>query len=152
MAVTAFLFTKYFASKIGGVTAGETRKIDWLSDDMKIMLTTSSWVPDRDVHQFKSDVTNEITGTGYSAGGLSLSAKTVVVDGATHSVRLDCADPAWAGATFTARRAAIYDNREAADANRELVGYIDFGQDESVSGATFTIQVAAEGLVKEVGG
>ena len=150
MAVSAFLFTKYLASIHGGITAAETRQIDFLSDTIKGMLATVTWVPLRDTHQFKSDVTNEVVGAGYTAGGATLANKTVVVDGATHSVRLDGDDLSWPAATFTARYCVLYDDRAALASDKELIGYIDFGQNESVAGATFTVQFAAEGIVKHV--
>ena len=152
MAVTGFLFTKYLASIHGGITGAEARQIDFLSDAIKGMLATATWVPSRDVHQFKTDVTNEITGTGYTAGGNVLANKTITVDGATHSVRLDADDLSWPGSTFTARYCILYDDRAAAAADKELIGYIDFGQNESVAGATFTVQFAAEGIIKHVVG
>lgn len=46
------------------------KEIDLDTDQIKAMLTTSTYTPNRDTHAYKSDVTNEITGTGYSAGGV----------------------------------------------------------------------------------
>ena len=43
--------------------------IDWLNDTIKVMLVTSAYTPDQDAHDFKDDITNEISGTGYTAGG-----------------------------------------------------------------------------------
>ena len=42
---------------------------DTTADRFKVMLVTSSYTPDFGTHDFKSDVTNEVTGTGYSADG-----------------------------------------------------------------------------------
>jgi hypothetical protein len=62
---------------IGGVTAGNAA-VDWLSDTIKCMLCTSTYTPNLDTHKFKSDLTNEVVGTGYTATGVALTASTPV--------------------------------------------------------------------------
>ena len=57
--------------------------LGFTSDTFKVMLTTSSYTEDKDAHDFRNDVTNEVTGTGYTAGGNT----------ATVSVTLDTAMP-----------------------------------------------------------
>jgi hypothetical protein len=49
--------------------------INWASDTIKAMLCTSAYTPDPITHAFKSSVTNEVTGTGYTAGGATLGGK-----------------------------------------------------------------------------
>lgn len=51
--------------------------VDLDSDTIKVALTTSSYTPNFNTHDFFNDVTNEITGTGYSAGGATLTGVTV---------------------------------------------------------------------------
>src|SRR5438477_2232621 len=80
----------------------------WTTDTIKTMLCTSSYTPDQDAHEFKSSVTNEISGTGYTAGGATLASKTVTADSSTNETRLDAADVSWTVATFTARYAVVY--------------------------------------------
>jgi hypothetical protein len=77
MPFTAFWYGKAFANILGGETAPESSRIDFLSDDMRIMLMTSSYTPNIDTHEFQSDITNEVVGTGYTTGGLALSSKTI---------------------------------------------------------------------------
>ena len=43
--------------------------IDFDTDTFKAMLVTSSYTPNKDTHDFRDDVTNEVSGTGYTAGG-----------------------------------------------------------------------------------
>lgn len=52
-------------------------EIDFDTNTVRAMLTTSTYTPNTDTHQYKSSVTNEITGTGYTAGGVTLGTKTV---------------------------------------------------------------------------
>jgi hypothetical protein len=52
------------------------KEADWNSDTIKITLHTSSYTPNRDTHVYVSDLTNEVTGPGYSAGGATLASCT----------------------------------------------------------------------------
>lgn len=77
--------------------------------------------------------TNEITGTGYTAGGATLTNLGVTVSGTTAVI--DFNDPAWTTASFTARGALIYNT----SASNKAVVVIDFGSDKTVTASTFTI-------------
>ena len=61
--------------------------IDYDTDTFKIMLVTSSYTPNKGTHTRRSDVTNEVTGTGYTAGGVT-SVCTVAKDTTNHKVTL----------------------------------------------------------------
>lgn len=141
MAVTAKLYGKVF-------TALWNKEIDYDSDSIKVMLTTSTYTPDQDVHDYKDDVTNEITGTGYTAAGVALTTKTVTYTGATNKHVLDADDVQWTTATFTMRNAVIYDATPATDATRPLIGYQSESGDVSVTAGTFTLQWSASGIVE----
>jgi hypothetical protein len=54
--------------------------IDFESDTIKVALVTDSYTPDQDSHDFFDDVTNEVSGTGYTAGGETLTSKSVTQD------------------------------------------------------------------------
>lgn len=72
-----FQYGKALANAFGGEASGETFQTDFLTDTIKVMLTTSAYTPNRDTHETKADVTNEISGTGYTAGGVTLASKTI---------------------------------------------------------------------------
>lgn len=144
-----YLYTKFAASLNGGETAGESRLNDWLSDDIRLMLCSSSYVPNRDTHEFKSDITNELpTAGGYVANGASLAGKTITVDAANHRVIFDANDVVWAAATFTARYGVLYNRRAGADVDRELIGYVDFEADKAVAGVDFQVIWSANGIYR----
>lgn len=146
MAVTAFLYGKAIQDAFGSSSAGNAPNIDWLSDTIKCMLTTSSYTPNQDTHEFKSDVTNEVTGTGYSSGGATLTTKTITYTGATNVSAFDADDVSWASSTITARYAVLYDDTPATAATKPLIGYVDFGADFATNNATFQITWAAGGI------
>lgn len=128
-----------------GTTAAN--RVDWVTDTIKVMLSTSAYTPNQDTHQFKSDVTNEITGTGYTAGGVTLGTKSVTYDTATNEARLIAANAQWTTATFTARYAVVYKDTGTGSTS-PVICYIDFGSDQSVSAGTFTIAWDATGVAK----
>lgn len=53
------------------------KEIDWGSDAIKVALATASYTPNLDTHDYFNDVTNEVSGTGYTAGGAALSTPTI---------------------------------------------------------------------------
>ncbi len=146
MAVSALMYGKAIE---GQYSATAARRVDWVGDTIKVMLCTASYTPDQDAHDFKDDITNEITGTGYTAGGATLGSKTLTYTGASNKLVLDAADTAWTTASFTARYAVIYKDTGSA-ATSPVLGYVDFGADQTVTAATFTITWDADGVLKGV--
>lgn len=112
--------------------------IDFDTDTFKVVLVTSTYSPNKDTHTKRSDVTNEVTGTGYTAGGVA-SACTVTKDTANDKVTLSFAAVSWATSTITARGAVIYKSRGGASTADELVAYVDFNGDIATTGGTFTL-------------
>jgi hypothetical protein len=121
------------------------KEIDWDTDTIKVALCTSSYTPDQDTHDYFNDVTNEVSGTGYTAGGATLASKTVTYTSGTNTQTFDAADVTWASSTITARYAVIYDSTGTAGTSA-LIGYVDFGSNVVSSGGDFTIQWNASGI------
>ena len=138
------------ASKLYGsfLLKALNKEIDWDPDTIKVALLTSSYTPNQDTHDYFDDVVaNEVSGTGYTAGGNTLASKTITYDGSTNKVVLDAADTTWSSSTITARYAVVYDASPATNATRPIIGYVDFGSDQSSSSGNFTITWDATGIV-----
>ena len=112
--------------------------IDFDTDTFKAMLVTSSYTPNKDTDDKRNDVTNEATGTGYTAGGVTCAC-TVTKDTANDRVTLSFAAVSWASSTITARALVIYKSRGGASSADELVAYNDFGSNVSSTGGTFSV-------------
>lgn len=126
-------------------------EIDLAADTFKIMLVTSAYTFDF-AHDKRDDITNEVAGAGYVAGGATLAGVTLTPDGANHRSIWDANDPSWADSTITARGAAIYKSRGGAASDDELVCFIDFEADEASSNTEFKIQFNSVGIfVKRAG-
>jgi len=125
------------------------KEIDWDSDTIKVALLTSSYTPNQDTHDYYDDVVgNQVTGTGYTAGGITLSSKTSTYDGTNNVLVLDAADVTWSSSTITARYAVIYNDSGATNASKALIGYVDFGSDQSSTNGNFTITWDSTGIVR----
>ncbi len=129
-------------------TALWNKELDYLADDMRVALTTSAYVPNQDTHDYFDDVTNEVVGTGYTAGGEALVSKTVTYTAGTNVFKLDAANTQWPASSITARIAVVYDRTPATDATRPLVGFQDFITDRSSDNGLFEIQWDAAGIVE----
>lgn len=136
------------SAKIYGLTLQSlwNKEIDYDSDTIKVMLCTSAYVPNQNTNRYKSDVTNEISGPGYTAGGAGLTDVTVSYNSSTKALTLDADDAQWTSATFTARYAVVYDASPAGDSTRPLLGYVDFGGDVSVVSGAFTVAWDSTGI------
>ena len=80
--------------------------------------------------------TNEVVGTGYTAGGVILTGATVLTSGTTAYVDFDNA--VWPTAAFTARGALIYN----ASKGNKAIAVLDFGSDKTAT-TSFTVQMPA---------
>ena len=124
--------------------------MDLDSDDMRVSLHTSTYTPNQDTHDFFDDATNEVVGTGYTAGGVALTGETMAYNAGSNTWTLDANDAQWPSSTITARYAVVYDRTPATDATRPLVGYQDFVTDAASAAGLFEIVWNAGGIVSVV--
>lgn len=101
-------------------------------DVFKIALYTSAATLDEATTAYSA--TNEVAGTGYAAGGETLTNVTPTTSGTTAYV--DFGDATWSTATITARGALIYNSSQA----NKAVAVLDFGTDKTSTAGDFTVQ------------
>lgn len=114
--------------------------INCASDTFKCLLVTSSYTASK-AHDKRDDVTNEVAGTGYSAGGNAASCTVAAVDNTNNDLEITFSITSWTSATITARGAVIYKSRGGAASSDELVCFIDFGSDVISTDGTFSVTV-----------
>ncbi len=113
------------------------------ADTFYLMLVTSSYSPAKGTDAKRSDVTNEIVGTGYIAGGAA-SAMTPALDTSGNKKTWTFASVSWAASTITnARAGVLYKHRGGASSADNLVAYVDFGGNISDVAGTFTVTFTA---------
>jgi len=126
MAITTAMCSSFKEELLKGVH-------DFENDTFKMALYTSAATLDASTTAYT--VTNEVSGTGYTAGGQDLDSPTVTLSGTTAFV--DFADETWAGASITARGALIYNSTAVGN---PAVAVFDFGADKTSTAGDFVVQ------------
>lgn len=131
----SLIYDSYFTDIFAGNIVVNT-------DTFKCMLVTSSYTPNKGTHDKRDDVTNEITGTGYTSGGTTCTVSGSM-DTSNHRYDVTITGPSWTTATITARAMVVYKSRGGASSADNLVAYIDFLSDVSSTAATFAVTVTS---------
>lgn len=127
MAVTATAYGALYTDLLQGV-----HNIN--SDTDKVALLSSSYTPDFTNHAAFSDVsTAEISGTGYTQGGVALTGRVVAYSSVTKTMSLSAQPVSWSALTATCHYAVIY-KATGTNSSSKLIGLIDFGQDRTYAG------------------
>ena len=115
--------------------------IDFDTSALTVALVTSSYTPSRTSHDFFDDVSaNEVSGTGYSAGGAALTTKTLTIS--NNVLTYDADDLTFtqnAGGFSNARYAVLYLNTGSAGTSR-LVAYNDLVSDRGNVNSDLVLQ------------
>lgn len=135
MAISQALCTSFKSELLGGIHDLDT-------DTIKIALYTSSATLDATTTAYSA--TNEVSGTGYTAQGETMTTPVISTSGTT--AYIDFADVTWSSATITARGALIYNSSKA---NR-AIAVLDFGGDKTSTNGDFTIQLPAAGATTAI--
>lgn len=112
--------------------------IDLDTDTFRVMLVTSAYAFDKDAHTKRNQVTNEVTGTGYTAGGV-ITTCTIAVNTTLDRTTYTFSAVNWPTSTITARGAVCYKARGGASSADELVWWNNFGTNQTSSATTFTV-------------
>ncbi len=145
MAVTAYLYDNF-----PHLTLEDGLEGSILAQAVNVALFTNAVAPTQTFSYLNEEIasmTEVATATGYTHLGAALASKTCAVT--AHVTKFDAADLVWASpSTFTTRYAVIFYNKSG-DTNHTastLIGYIDFGADQSCVAGTFTIAWSASGI------
>lgn len=117
------------------------KEVDLEADVIKVMLLNNSHSFTATHNQKSEIVANEISGTGYTAGGAALAGKAVTQAAST---KWDATDVEWTTATFSTWHGVIYDDTLV---NDDLMASMDFGGEKTVTAGTFKIQWHVNGIV-----
>jgi hypothetical protein len=126
MAITQAMCTSFKVDLLDG-------EHDFGADTFKIALYTSSATLDATTTAYSA--TNETSGTGYTAGGNTLTVSTTPTSSGT-TAYISFSNTTWSTASITARGALIYNSTNADKA----VAVLDFGSDKTSTAGDFTIQ------------
>jgi len=124
--------------------------INWLTASVKVMLVTNAYTLDIDAHSNKDDIdllTVEISGTGYTAGGMALANKAITRDDINDWSKFDADNAIWSSSTLIARGAIVYLDTGVASTST-LISFIDFVVDKESSAGDFTVQWHTDGIYR----
>ncbi len=105
------------------LSGGDTFKIALYDNNASFTAATTAYT-----------ATDEVTGTGYTAGGNTLTRIDPTSSGTTAFT--DFADTTWSSSTITARGALIYNSTAAGN---PAVVVLDFGADKTSTNGDFTV-------------
>ena len=128
MAITSAICTSFKQEILVGThnltaSTGDTFKLALFTSSASLGAATTAY-----------STSNEVSGSGYSAGGATLTSVTPTTDGTT--AVCDFSDVSFTSASFTANGCLIYNSSQSDKA----VAVIAFGGDKTVSSGTFTVQ------------
>ena len=128
MAISSAICTSFKQEILDGThnftaSSGDTFKIALYTSSASLGASTTAY-----------STSNEISGTGYTAAGATLTSVTPTTSGTT--ALCDFADVSFTSASFTANGALIYNSSQS----NKAVAVIAFGGEKTVSSGTFTIQ------------
>jgi|TARA_E500000178_G_scaffold355911_1_gene430530 hypothetical protein len=141
MAISQALCTSFKQEILQGIhnftngSGGGTTTSTGTGNTFKIALFTSSASLGAGTTAYADS--NQVSGTGYSAGGNTLTNVTPTVSSTT--ALTDFADTTWSSSTITARGALIYNSSTTAGSANRAVAVLDFGSDKTTSAGDFTI-------------
>lgn len=127
MAISQAMCTSFKVELLQGVhnftaSTGDTFKIALYTSSATLGASTTAYT-----------ASDEVSGTGYTAGGNTLTNVTPTSSGTTAFT--DFADTTWSTATITARGALIYNSTDS----NKAVCVLDFGSDKSSTAGNFTV-------------
>lgn len=116
-----------------------TGAVDMDTDTFYVMATTGTYVPSKN-NTKRSDITNEVTGTGYTAGGNAVTVTVAAVDTVNNRVDITLGGTTWPASTISNAQCFVYYKRRGGAATAdELVAVVDNGTPVSTSSGTLTL-------------
>jgi len=117
--------------------------LDWDTQVFKVALLTGH-IFDADNADFSLDIQpDEVTGTGYTAGGATMTNSAPTIDTVNDWAEYDAADVTWTTSTISATGAVVYEV-----STDYPICYIDFGSAQISSASDFTISWHTDGVFK----
>lgn len=136
------LFDNFRLNQLNGAAV-----TDFDTDTIKVAICTNTFTPNQATHDFFNDVTNEVSGTNYTAGGPALANKSVAL--ASGTVKFDADDVviAQSGAGFSNGRHLILYKDTGTASTSPLIAFHTAGADFGNVAGALTIQMDAAGII-----
>jgi hypothetical protein len=114
----------------------------------KMLLVLDAYTPDYDVHDFRNDVTNEASGTGYTTGGATITTTEITVGSPSAGVlKWDHDDVSWSTSTIASAMAGVDYFNVGTSATDQLICLLDFVTAVSTSAGLLLVSIHANGVL-----
>jgi hypothetical protein len=143
MAVTVTNYGLFLQSLVEG-------RVNLASDEIWCMLVTNAYVFNQHTHKFKSVVTGELVGSGYTAGGKKVTFTAPTYDSASKSLSVASGNLAWPVVTFAGAVGAVVYSKPlgSTDGIMPLISYISFGEAIARTAQAFYINWPTTGVLR----
>jgi len=109
------------------------------------MLVTSDYTFDQDLHEFQDDITNEASGSGYTAGGTGINNKSVTVDTANDLAYFDGDNTFWNNVSITFRGVVLYKDT-GTPSTSPLICFLDYEEGLEFTNDDLTLVWQSDGI------
>lgn len=113
----------------------------------KELMCDDTYTPDFNAHDFRADVTNEVSGAGYTTGGVTVTTTDITISALV--LKFDMADTVYTTVTVVNAMAGVFYTNVGSAATDQLIVLQDFVTAASATAANFTIQHHANGVFTE---
>lgn len=141
MTITASGFYGLTLEKMFIDTAAQSME----AETHKGLLVTDSEAPNFDTHDFRADITAEVTGTNYTAGGATITTTEITLSGGV--LTWDFADPSWASSSIANAMAHVSYFNVGSAATDQLLLLLDFVTAVTTSNGTLLVAINASGAM-----
>lgn len=140
MAITASGLYGLTLEKMFIDTAGQSLE----AETHKALLVQDAYTHNYDTHDFRDDITNEVSGTGYSTGGTTFTTTNITLSSGV--LTYDHDDVSWSSSTITSAMAMIGYFNVGTAATDQLIYLLDFVTAVSTSNGLLLVQINASGV------
>jgi hypothetical protein len=141
MAITASGFYGLTLEKMFIDTAAQSME----AETHKGLLVLDAYTPNYDTHDFRDDITNEASGTGYSSGGSTITGTEITLSGGV--LTWDFVDPSWTSSTIANAMAHVSYFNVGSAATDQLLLLLDFVTAVTTSNGTLLVAINASGAM-----
>ena len=129
----------------GGLQRLLSGNVNYTSGTTKMLVVDNTYTFNV-THEYVSNISGEVSGTGYAR--MTLSGKTVSVNSTTNVITMDCADPSMANvSTSNFWAGGIVFDDTGNDNTSALIGFLDFPE-TSVNNVTVNIVIPSTGILE----
>lgn len=139
-------YNQFLKKQFNGGAGTAAYVVDFDTDTIKVMLCSSSYSPVVTTDTNKSNTSNEVSGTNYTAGGATITTATLTESSGTITFAGDNVTWSQSSGGFTNARYAVIYKSTGTDSTSTLIGYIDFVSDKGNVSGDLTIQWNASGI------